>query len=135
MTPAQKKYKKQLIQKIQITKHNVFGDDEERKAFMESRFGADSTTKLNIDQLKLLLDFCNKKVSDIPVLNSSTVAQREKIIGIWLDKARDRSFVALFNFIKRITNKEICDVQELTQEEATKVIVALENFNTKEKEK
>ena len=57
MTKAQQTYKKNLIQKIQIVKHNVFSDDEMRKEFMLSRFGVDSTTKLSIDELKLLLDF------------------------------------------------------------------------------
>jgi phage gp16-like protein len=61
MTNAQKNYKKQLIQKIQINKSNVFFDDEERKEFIRSRFGVDSTTKLSIDQLKLLLDFLLQK--------------------------------------------------------------------------
>lgn len=46
MTKSQTTYKKSLIQKIQIVKHNVFTDDEMRKEFMLSRFGVDSTTKL-----------------------------------------------------------------------------------------
>mgnify|MGYP000662068016 CR=1 FL=1 len=67
MTNKQQTYKKSLIQKIQILKHNVFVDDESRREFMLSRFGVNSTTKLTIDELKLLLDFCNRNVSDIPV--------------------------------------------------------------------
>jgi phage gp16-like protein len=98
MTPAQQTYKKSLIQKIQISKHNVFIDDEMRKEFMLSRFGVDSTTKLTIDELKLLLDFCNRKVSDIPMLNRDaekedmiTIFQIEKMRVIWKEKARDKS--------------------------------------------
>jgi len=128
MTAAQEKYKKSLIQKIQVSKGNVFVDDEDRKAFMLSRFGVDSTTKMTIDQLKLLCDFCNRKVSEIPMLNPCTEAQREKIINLWLDKARDKSFVALFSFVKRITSKDIVSTTELRKHEATNVILALENM-------
>ena len=91
MTNKQQTYKKSLIQKIQILKHNVFIDDESRREFMLSRFGVDSTTKLSIDELKLLLDFClhkaefppvgracNRNVSDIPV-SKATEAQLHKI--------------------------------------------------------
>ena len=67
MTNKQQTYKKSLIQKIQIVKKNVFVDDESRREFMLSRFGVESSTKLTIDELKLLLDFCNRNVSDIPV--------------------------------------------------------------------
>ena len=71
MTKAQQTYKKSLIQKIQIVKHNVFIDDEQRKEFMLSRFGVDTTTKLSIDELKLLLDFSNRNVSDIPIAKAT----------------------------------------------------------------
>ena len=50
MTNKQQTYKKSLIQKIQIVKHNVFIDDEMRKEFMLSRFGVESSTKLTILQ-------------------------------------------------------------------------------------
>ena len=55
MTNKQQTYKKSLIQKIQIVKHNVFMDDESRREFMLSRFGVGSTTKLTIDEFKALI--------------------------------------------------------------------------------
>ena len=124
MTKAQQTYKKSLIQKIQIVKHNVFSDDEMRKEFMLSRFGVDSTTKLSIDELKLLLDFCNKKVRDIP-FSKPTEAQLKKIYDIWYLKAKDKSQNALNSFVSKIVKKEMIT---LTKNEATKVIVALENM-------
>ena len=87
MTNKQQTYKKSLIQKIQIVKHNVFIDDESRREFMLSRFGVESTTKLTIDELKLLLDFCNRNVSDIPV-SKATEAQLHKINTLWLEKLK-----------------------------------------------
>ncbi len=132
MTDLQKKYQKSLIQKIQTSKRNVFFDDEERKAFMKSRFGADSTTKMTIDQLKLLLDFCNRKVSDIPMLHEIkdkeliTQAQIEKVRVLWKEKANDKSEDALLRFVFRISKYKIDRLENLLKGKATKVIVALE---------
>ena len=131
MTNAQKTYKKQLIQKIQISKHNVFIDDEMRKEFMLSRFGVDSTTKLTIDELKLLLDFCNRKVSDIPMLHQIehkeliTQAQLEKIRVVWKEKARDKREEALLKFVQRVSRYELERLEDLLKGKATKSIVAL----------
>ncbi len=126
MTQAQQTYKKSLIQKIQIAKSNVFGDDEERKDFMLSRFGVDSTTKLTIDQLKLLLDFCNRKVSDIPIAKA-TEAQLNKIYELWRAKARNADKKALASFVLKMTKKELDDAT-LIKNDATKLIIALEKM-------
>ncbi|KLE05545.1 phage protein GemA/Gp16 family protein [Aliarcobacter butzleri] len=125
MTQAQQTYKKSLIQKIQIVKHNVFIDDEQRKEFMLSRFGVDSTTKLSIDELKLLLDFCNRNVSDIPV-SKATEAQLHKINTLWLDKAKNKSREAMCFFVSKIAKRQVGFINELRKDEATKIIVALE---------
>ena len=127
MTNKQQTYKKSLIQKIQIVKHNVFMDDESRREFMLSRFGVDSTTKLSIDELKLLLDFCNRNVSDIPV-SKATEAQLHKINTLWLDKAKNKSIEAMCSFASKIAKRQVGFINELRKDEATKVIVALENM-------
>jgi phage gp16-like protein len=127
MTQSQQTYKKSLIQKIQILKHNVFIDDESRREFMLSRFGVDSTTKLSIDELKLLLDFCNRKVSDIPV-SKATESQLHKINTLWLDKAKNKSIEAMCSFTSKIAKRQVGFINELRKDEATKVIVALENM-------
>ena len=127
MTNKQQTYKKSLIQKIQIVKHNVFLDDDMRKEFMLSRFGVDSTTKLSIDELKLLLDFCNRNVSDIPV-SKATEAQLHKINTLWLDKAKNKSIEAMCSFTSKIAKRQVGFINELRKDEATKVIVALENM-------
>ena len=127
MTNKQQTYKKSLIQKIQILKHNVFIDDESGREFMLSRFGVDSTTKLTIDELKLLLDFCNRNVSDIPV-SKATEAQLHKINTLWLDKAKNKSIEAMCSFASKIAKRQVGFINELRKDEATKVIVALENM-------
>ena len=134
MTKAQEKYKKSLIQKVQVNKSKVFLDDEERKEFMLSRFGVDSTTKMSIDQLKLLLDFCLRKVSDISMLHEIldkelvTQAQKEKIRVLWKEKARDKSEDALLQFVCRVSGYKLERLDDLLKGKATKVIVALENM-------
>ena len=127
MTQSQIAYKKRLIQKIQIVKNNVFSDDEMRKEFILSRFGVESSTKLTIDQLKLLLDFCNRNVSDIPV-SKVTEAQLHKINTLWLDKAKNKSIEAMCSFTSKITKRQVGFINELRKDEATKVIVALEKI-------
>ena len=129
MTQAQQTYKKSLIQKIQIVKHNVFIDDEQRKEFILSRFGVNSTTKLTIDELKLLLDFCNRNVSDIPV-SKATEAQLHKINTLWLDKAKNKSIEAMCSFTSKIAKRQVGFINELRKDEATKVIVALERMKS-----
>ena len=125
MTQSQIAYKKRLIQKIQIVKNNVFSDDEMRKEFILSRFGVESSTKLTIDQLKLLLDFCNRNVSDIPV-SKATEAQLHKINTLWLEKAKNKSIEAMCSFTSKIAKRQVGFINELRKDEATKVIVALE---------
>ncbi|MCG3698860.1 regulatory protein GemA [Aliarcobacter butzleri] len=128
MTNKQQTYKKSLIQKIQIVKSNVFSSDEERKEFMLSRFGVDSTTKLSIDELKLLLDFCNRNVSDIPILKATEV-QLHKINTLWQEKAKNKSIEAMCSFTSKIAKRQVGFINELGKDEATKVIVALERMN------
>ena len=127
MTNKQQTYKKSLIQKIQIVKHNVFIDDESRREFMLSRFGVESSTKLTIDELKILLDFCNRNVSDIPV-SKATEAQLHKINTLWLEKAKNKSIEAMCSFASKIAKRQVGFINELRKDEATKVIVALENM-------
>ena len=135
MTQSQQTYKKSLIQKIQIVKNNVFVDDDMRKEFMKSRFGVDSTTKLSIDELKLLLDFCNRNVSDIPMLNRDiekedmiTTEQIEKIRVVWNEKARDKSEEALLKFACKIAKYKASRIDDFKLREAQKIIVALERM-------
>lgn len=127
MTQSQIEYKKRLIQKIQIVKKNVFIDDNMRKEFILSRFGVESSTKLTIDELKLLLDFCNRNVSDIPV-SKATEAQLHKINTLWLEKAKNKSIEAMCSFASKIAKRQVGFTNELRKDEATKVIVALEKM-------
>lgn len=123
MTQKQQQYKKSLIQKIQVNKKNVFIDEESRYEFMKSRFNCESLKQMSIEQLNMLLNFCLRKVSDVPISKPITSAQKNKAHNLWEQKARDKSLSALEKFVLRITEKD--DISTLTQDEATKVIIAL----------
>lgn len=127
MTNKQTLYKKALIRDIQINKHRVFADDEERKEFMLSRFGVDSTTKLSIEQLVSLREFCYGNVSDIPS-NTASEKQIYKIGALWSERARDKSPLALLLFAKRICKRSVLDIQSIRKDEAQKLIVAIERL-------
>ncbi|MDC7250318.1 MAG: DUF1018 domain-containing protein [Sphaerochaetaceae bacterium] len=134
MTPAQEKYRKSLIKKIQVNKRNVFYDEDERREFMQSRFGAESLKDMSIDQLNLFLDFCLRKVNDIPMLHTVegkaliTQAQVEKIRTVWKEKAKDKSEKALLVFASRVSGHRLERLEDLLKGKATKVIVALERM-------
>lgn len=123
MTERQEAYKKSLIQKIQINKNKVFIDEDTRRDFMKSRFNCESSKHMSIDQLNQLLNFCLRKVSDIPMVAPITTAQKQKIHNLWETKARDKRKEALDAFILRLTQRE--DMNYLTKVEATNVIIAL----------
>jgi len=135
MTQKQIALKKMLVRQIHINSKNVFNDKEERLLFMESRFGKSSTLDMSIDELKLLLQFCERKVNDIPVINKTevgvdfiTAAQKEKIRVLWKLKARDKSENALLSFASKITKRDIKRLDDILKGKATKLIIALNNL-------
>lgn len=127
MTQKQEAYKKSLIKNIQIIKSGVFVDDEQRREFMLSRFGVDSTTKLSIEELILLLKFCKKEIEDIPLQMASS-KQRYRINELWFKKSREKTISSMINFVNKVAQRRIVFLDELRKDEATKVIVALERF-------
>lgn len=135
MTPKQIALKKMLVRQIHINSNNVFNDKEERILFMESRFGKSSTLDMSIDELKLLLQFCERKVSDIPVINKIevgvdfiTAAQKEKIRVLWKLKAKDKSENALISFASKITKRDVKRLDDILKGKSTKLIIALNNL-------
>ncbi|WP_294962069.1 phage protein GemA/Gp16 family protein [Sulfurimonas sp.] len=132
MTQKQTALKKMLVRQIHINSKNVFNEKEERLLFMESRFGKSSTLDMSIDELKLLLQFCERKVSDIAVINKTevgvefiTAAQKEKIRVLWKLKARDKSENALLSFASKITKRDVKRLDDILKGKGTKLIIAL----------
>lgn len=131
---TQKEYKRKLIQQIQMNKTKVFFDEEQRRDFMLSRFSVNSTTLMSIDQLILLLSFCQRKIKDIPILQIVpgkellTQAQKEKIRVMWKCKAKNTSEEALLSFASKVTKYKLTSLDNLLKGKATKLIVALNNL-------
>ncbi|MCR4942034.1 MAG: regulatory protein GemA [Campylobacter sp.] len=135
--------KKYYIKMIHTLKHNYFIDDECRKIYLQSRYGKDSLTKLNIEELREVLKLVGykfgKKQSNTSINYKERVAKKDNaskrqiamIYGLWSEVARDKSEMALRNFINRITHKTPLYLWYLSRKEASNVILALRNMAKK----
>jgi len=131
MTPKQRAYQTSLIKQVHISSRyqNYYKENkEEYVELLQEYFGVDSSKKLSVSELLLLVDYLNFKSDILPKkkpLKEMTKKQYEYIKGLWQDKARDKSDEALLSFAKRQTKKKIDAFNELGFEEARKLIIAL----------
>lgn len=131
MTAKQRAYQKSLIQQVHISNRyqNYYKENkEEYIELLQAHFGVDSSKKLSVSELLLLVAYLNFKRDDLPARaksGESTQKQREYIKGIWQDKARDKSDEALLSFVKRQTKRKIGSLDKVGFEEAQKLIIAL----------
>lgn len=137
--------KKHYIKLIQTLKHNYFIDDECRKVYLMAEFGKDSLTKLNIDELRKVLEvvgytpYSKKRMKD-SIKEPKSLDKRAKasssqiamIYAIWAKISREKSELSLRNFIFRILKKRPMFLGYLSKTEASKIIVILENMEYKE---
>jgi|GEM_PF-1951966 len=105
------------------------------------RFGVTSSKDLSIKELKHTLNVLNDAVEDtlnlMPDLAGRTIMQQSTqdgaltlkqsaaIRSLWEQKARDKSEVALLNFVKKATGTLFISLECLKKGEATKVLIAL----------
>ena len=128
MTKKQREYKASLVRACQINKLKRFEDDEERKAYLLSRFGVNSSKELSIDQLQSLLIFINTgEEVDASRPTHITRNQLAWIKGEWERKATDKSELALRNYINRTIKIRPLRLTMLPFNEATNVIASLRN--------
>lgn len=137
MTPKQKAYRNKLLSKIHQSPRyrTVYASDRELwGSFLVNGYGVDSSSMLSISELENLADYLNGKVS---VLKSdpskrpdqpgkATKAQISKIETIWAIVARDKSALALRNFIHRQVKSRPLHLFNLDRHEATTIIITLE---------
>ncbi len=139
MTPKQELYRKRLLSSIHLSPRyrTVYANDRDLwEAFLENGYGTSSSSKLFISELENLVDYLNGKVSVLVAdpkrkaneEGKATKAQIAKIETVWAIKARDKSEMALRNFINRIVKSRPLYLHNLNRGEATKVIIALENL-------
>jgi hypothetical protein len=126
MTESQLKLKNQLIQQAQIHKVNVFYRDEEaRRDWLKVTFNVTSFKHLNIDQLKRVVHFLKTGGKE----ELSTLKQVDYIKKLWIERGRNQNYKALLSFVSRTIGKESpSEIALITKEEATKVILGLEEL-------
>lgn len=140
MTPKQEAYRKRLLSSIHLSPlyRSVYANDRNLwESFLENGYGVSSSSDLAISELQNLSDYLIGKVSvlikdpsrrpDKP--GQATKAQIAKIETMWSIIARDKSEMALRNFIHRQIKSRPLHLHNLTRHEATVIIVSLEGMN------
>lgn len=140
MTPKQEAYRKRLLSSIHLSPRyrTVYADDRDLwEAFLENGYGVSSSSDLAISELQNLSDYLIGKVTVLKKDPSrrpekpgqATNAQISKIETMWAIVARDKSAMALRNFIHRQVKYRPLHLHNLTRAEATTIIVSLEGMN------
>lgn len=140
MTPKQKAYRNKLLSKIHQSQRyrTVYANDRDLwESFLINGYGVDSSSKLAISELENLADYLSGKVTVLIAdpsrranqVGKATKAQIAKIETMWSIVARDKSEIALRNFIHRQIKSRPLHLYNLTRHEATVIIVSLEGMN------
>ncbi|MBN2895033.1 MAG: DUF1018 domain-containing protein [Campylobacterales bacterium] len=136
MTPKQKAYRNKLLSKIHQSPRyrSVYANDRDLwESFLQNAYGVHSSADLLISELENLSAYLSGKASVLiadPSRRSeregkATKAQIAKIETMWSKVARDKSDMALRNFIHRQVKSRPLHLYHLTQAEATVIIVSL----------
>ncbi|MFZ5375728.1 MAG: phage protein GemA/Gp16 family protein [Campylobacterota bacterium] len=133
MTKKQREAHASLVKQVHtsIRYKNYYRDNrEEYVRMIEDAFGKKSSRDLSVSDLIALVDYLNMRRDWLPTFKprQATPAQVWKIMQAWDAKARDKSDTALLNFCRRIIKKEYESPDQMTFNEAQKVILALENM-------
>lgn len=133
MTQKQREAHASLVKQVHtsIRYQNYYRDNrEEYVRMIEDAFGKKSSRDLSVSDLIALVDYLNMRRDWLPTFKPAraTPAQVWKIMQAWNAKARDKSDAALLNFCRRIIKKEYESPDQMTFNEAQKVILALENM-------
>lgn len=142
MTFLQENFRKGLLRGIH--RHYIYEGLYASGAWedwLHIRFGVTSSKHLSIKELRYVLDIFNDKVEDElnikPDLAGRTIMQQSTkdggitlkqsaaIRSLWEQKARDKSDIALLNFVKKATGTLFISLEHLKKAEATKVLIAL----------
>lgn len=124
------------IRKIHAMKRGVFPSDVEYRAALES-YGVKSSTELSYGQAQDFIGVLEPHAKREPVkrvygkgkrgLNANlTQAQAERILI--LSRLAGMNEVRLFGYIRRVCKGKLKAIQMLTNQEASNVIIAMQNF-------
>lgn len=137
MTPKQKAYRNKLLSKIHQSPRyrTIYANDRDLwESFLVNGYGVSSSSKLAISELENLADYLFGKVTVLisdpsrrpDQEGKATKAQIAKIETMWSIIARDKSEMALRNFIHRQVKSRPLHLYNLSRHEATTVIITLE---------
>lgn len=140
MTPKQKDYRNKLLSKIHQSPRyrTVYASDRDLwESFLQNGYGVSSSAKLSISELENLSGYLIGKVTVLIAdpsrrpdqAGKATKAQIAKIETMWSIVARDKSEMALRNFINRQVKSRPLHLYSLSRHEATTIIIALEAMN------
>lgn len=140
MTPKQKAYRNKLLSKVHQSPRyrTVYSNDRDLwESFLQNGYGVSSSSKLAISELENLVDYLVGKVTVLIAdpsrrpdqAGKATKAQIAKIETMWSIVARDKSEMALRNFINRQVKSRPLHLYNLSRHEATTIIIALEAMN------
>ena len=130
MTKKQKNYKKALLKLVHTSKmyKEVYANDRELwEEFLKSNYGVKSSKFLSISELKVLVDFLNYKRNSI-VVEPITNNQKRYMLYLWEKKGKIKGIFGLLNFIQKRMGINVIKLDDLSKEQATKVIVGLEKL-------
>ncbi|MBZ8007884.1 regulatory protein GemA [Campylobacter sp. RM9334] len=145
MTPKQRKFRADLIQIIHILKAEKGIDDEMYRAILFERYGVDSSTLLDIDELKdfaIILGYkgfetrkakANREIeSHIETTNrgTSTKTQIATILKMWRNSkvVRNKDIAGLLSYCNRILGYIPFSLGMMSKSDASKMINAIKNL-------
>ncbi|MBZ7976916.1 phage protein GemA/Gp16 family protein [Campylobacter sp. RM12637] len=145
MTPKQRKFRADLIQIIHILKAEKGIDDEMYRAILFERYSVDSSTLLDIDELKdfaIILGYkgfetrkakANREVEshcDTNNRGTSTKTQIATILKMWRNSkvVRNKDIAGLLSYCNRILGYIPFSLGMMSKSDASKMINAIKNI-------
>lgn len=133
MTPKQKIYKNALLRALHTSPRylNLYKEDDELyREFLKDNFGVKSSKDLSIESLENLVAYFEFKVELKKATKGFKISsnQVEYLWELWCDRSLHKDMPSLLAFIKRLTKKEIKEIEELSKKEATIMINAVRNL-------
>jgi hypothetical protein len=133
MTKKQQFYKKNLIQQVHLSKmyqNHYKHNKEDYQHLLFQHFKVISSKDLDIENLIKLVDYLNGKCDIKNVTpNSATTSQLNKLKLLWGNNSHSKCIDSLITFLStRVIRRKIVNLTELTRQEATNSIVAVEKL-------
>ena len=133
MTQTQKAYKIGLLRQLHTSLRylNLYkNEDDLYREFLLENFGVKSSKDLDIESLKNLVSYMNFKAPLVKVKKSfaATANQTDYILTLWEKNSLNKDLFSLLSFAKKIIKKELQSLDEMSKDEAKKLIIAVSNI-------